>query len=252
MKNKAQTAFLTTLALCVVLLVVIYMYVYQPYTTKTTELEASNATLATRVAELEAFYQMMPTYKAEIEQMQGDIFDKFENFPADTKEEDAIALALRSWDDGVLVLYSGLAVGERETLATILADVVKPAAIEGLEQDIVIKERMTTYTNLTTYQDLKKLLACIEETEEEVAISNIVYSLNKDGVLEGSVDVTFFLVEGMGKEYQKQQFADYQTGVTDLFGAMDAAQTLSQSLSTQQTSQSAEEVAEEAVEETVE
>lgn len=221
MKNKAQSAFLTTFLFFVVIIVVIFMYVYQPNVTKTQELEASNATLKTRVDELEGFYKEMPAHKAEMEKWTTEINQKLAAFPVDTKEEDSIYLVLRTWEEGIVAAYTSIGVGEREVVTTISEDVVKPATIDGLETELVFKERTTTYNNITTYNFMKELVKSINENPEAASITNLVYTTTEEGLLEGSIDVTFYLVEGTNREYQKREFKDYPTGdLTNLFGTI--------------------------------
>ncbi|MBO4981675.1 MAG: hypothetical protein J6C84_07255 [Lachnospiraceae bacterium] len=223
MKNKAQTAFFSTLVLCVVILVVIYMYVFQPYAEKTQMLVNSNMQLASRVAELEAFYAQMPQYKEQMTAMQTEIQDTLAAFPADVKEEDAIYLALRSWEEGILVGYRSISIGEREELARVGADIVQGSGMEEFPgQDLVFNKRLVTYSNITTYQNLKDLITCINDNQEEVAITNVAYALNdEDMLLEGTIDVTFYMVDGTGKEYIPREFKDYETGLSNLFASSE-------------------------------
>ena len=209
MKNKAQTSFFITLAMCVLLLLLLYMYWFTAKVAETESLEASNATLQARVKQLEEYYKNMPTYKEQIASWQNTINEKLAAFPADSKEEDSIYMALKSWENEILVAYTSIGVGEREVVDVISADIVKPAAMDGFDGDIVFKERMTTYNNLTTYTDLKNLIAMINDNPEQLSITNMVYSMNEEGLLEGSLDVTYYMVDGTGKEYQPREFKDY-------------------------------------------
>lgn len=222
MKNKAQTAFFSTLVLCVVILVVVYMYVFQPYSEKTQKLVSSNLQLAARVAELEAFYAQMPQYKEQMAAMQTEIRDTLATFPADVKEEDTIYLALRSWEEGILVGYQSISIGEREELARVAAETVQGSGMEEFPgQELIFNKRMATYNNVTTYQNLKDLVTCINENQEEVAITNVAYAVNEEGLLEGTIDVTYYMVDGTGKEYIPREFKDYETGLSNLFASSE-------------------------------
>ncbi|MBQ4537932.1 MAG: hypothetical protein II994_10020 [Lachnospiraceae bacterium] len=218
MKNKAKTTFLSLLALCAVATVIVYMYYYQPTKEETASIETSNASLATRVATLEKFYLAMPENKAEMERMTAEINDILDPFPVDVKEEDAIYLALRTLDEQVLVAYDTVTISAREEMESIEADVVQRAKIEGLEQEIAFNSRKVTYSNKTTYSSMKDLVNSINANQEELAITNINYSKTDEGLLEGSIDATFFMVSGTGKEYVPKEFAEYETGLTNLFG----------------------------------
>ena len=218
MKNKAQTTFGSILVLCIVATVALYMYLYKPKQEETAAIEASNATLASRVATLEQFYAAMPQNKAEMERMTTEINEKLSTFPSDVLEEDAIYLALRTLDEEILVGYKSIGIGEREVLETIEGETVQAAKIEGLEQPISFKSRKVTYAHETTYGNMKALISSFNENQEELAITNISYTSDAEGLLTGSIDATFYMVEGTGKEYVPREFAEYEYGVHNLFG----------------------------------
>lgn len=224
MKNKAQTAFYAVLAIGVLGCIIVYMYVYQPYLKKAEELKASNATLSQRVEQLKIFYSQMADNENKIQEMTTDINKRLEEFPADVKEEDILYLALRTWDEGILVGYSNITVGTRENFSLIPAEVVQPAGIEGLTGEISFIKRNVSYTNITTYDQMKELIKLINANPEQLTITSVAYTASPGeieealGLLEGSVDVTFYAVRGTGKEYIPREFAEFPTGLENLFG----------------------------------
>ena len=220
MKNKAQTAFFTVFILGLALAAVVYLYVFKAYNEKTDALVSSNRQLATRVEELRIFYEKMPEYKEQIVLMTDDIQKRLGEFPADVKEEDVIYLALRTWEEGILAAYSNITVAEREEMALIPAETVQAAGIEGLDKELGFRQRMATYTNTTTYSNMKDLIESINRNQEQLAITSVAYSLNDDNLLEGSIDVTFYTVSGTGKEYVPRTFKDYPVGISNLFGGV--------------------------------
>lgn len=225
MKNKAQTAFYAVLAIGVLGCIIVYMYVYQPYLKKTEELKASNNTLSQRVEKLKNFYSQMADNENKITEMTADINSRLDEFPADVKEEDIIYLALRSWDEGILVGYSDITVSSRDKFALVPAEVVQPAGIEGLSGDISFIKRDVTYTNITTYDQMKELIKLINDNPEQLTIMSVAYTKGDGvqgemGLLDGSIDVTFYAVQGTGKEYVPREFAEFPTGLENLFGIM--------------------------------
>lgn len=220
MKNKAQTAFFTVVILGLALAAVVYLYVFKAYNEKTDALVSSNRQLATRVEELRVFYEKMPEYKEQIALMTDDIQKRLGEFPADVKEEDVIYLALRTWEEGILAAYSNITVAEREEMALIPAETVQAAGIEGLDKEIGFRQRMATYTNTTTYSNMKDLIESINRNQEQLAITSVAYSVNDEKLLEGSIDVTFYMVSGTGKEYVPRTFKDYPVGISNLFGGV--------------------------------
>lgn len=224
MKDKAQTAFYAVLAIGVLGCIIVYMYVYSPTLKKTEELKASNATLAARVETLRGFYSQMATNETSITEMTADINKRLEDFPADVKEEDIIYLALRGWDEGILVGYTDITVTTREDFAMIPGEVVDAAKIEGLAGDVTFIKRDVTYSNITTYDQMKRLIQLINDNPEQLTMNSVAYAVKDDetegvfGLLEGSIDVTFYAVRGTGKEYVPREFAEFAVGLENLFG----------------------------------
>lgn len=221
MKNKAQTFCISVGIMFLVVFLALFMWVYQPQVDKTAALNGSNATLATRVAELEAFYLNMAQNQQEIELMTAEINENLKNFPSDVKEEDAVALALGAWDKGILVAYDSVETDEMEEMAVIPEETVVGANLENLSQALTFNTRNAILHNVTVYSEMKDLIQYINDSQDEMAINEVVYKASKNeetlGVLEGYVSVTFYTVAGTGKEYVPREFADYEIGKSNLF-----------------------------------
>ncbi|MGN1225763.1 MAG: hypothetical protein ACI4TL_00840, partial [Candidatus Cryptobacteroides sp.] len=191
----------------------------------------SNTTLEARVNELSVFYGQMANNKKQIESMTKDIKEKLDEFPADVKEEDAIYLALRTWEEEILVGYEGITIGERDTFASIPAEVVNASGIEGLQNEINFIQREVSYSNIASYSVMKDLLDSINRNPEKITVSSVAYAAKeKDAsddeketgtILEGTIDVTFYAVTGTGKEYVPREFEDFPVGIGNLFGGPD-------------------------------
>lgn len=225
MKDKKEIAFFLTLALCSVLLIVLYMYLYQPYTKKTEELRSSNQTLTTRVNQLSQFYAQMPENRRKIESMTEEIHEILDGFPADVLEEDALYLALRTQSEGATVRYKTIGMGKRAELGVIPESIVAAAGIEDLKQQLTFYKRTAVYNNSTGYSSLRTMLTSMNNNQEEMSIDKLAYVYEADSsALTGTVNVTFYTVSGTEKEYKPRTFKDYQDlGHTNLFLAGSSA-----------------------------
>lgn len=225
MKDKKELAFFLTLALCSVLLIVLYMYLYQPYTQKTESLRSSNQALTTRVNQLSQFYAQMPENKKKIESMTEEVHEILDRFPADVLEEDALYLALRTQSEGATVRYKSIGVDKRAELGVIPEDIVAAAGIEDLKHQLTFYKRTAVYNNSTGYPSLRTMLSSMNNNQEEMAINKLAYAYEPDtAALTGTVNVTFYTVSGTGKEYKPRTFKDYQElGHTNLFLAGTSA-----------------------------
>lgn len=217
-KNKEKSALTLVSLLGIVLCIVVYMFVYSSYNKKTDELKTQNASLQARINELEQYYINRKSYEDGIVEMTQDIQAKLDVFPADSRSEDAIALALSAWDKWILVQYKALAIEDKENVGTITGDVMQRAKIEGLDQDINFYNRSVAYSNTTTYSEMKELISAFNEAGEKASLESVTYSVdNQTGLLSGVITVAFHSATGTGKEYVMPKFGDYSAGLSSLF-----------------------------------
>ena len=217
-KNREKSMMMCVLVLGVLLIIVVYMFVYNSYKNKTAELKASNAVLQARADELKVFYDNRDTYEKGIKEFTADIKDKLSVFPGDAREEDALDLAIAPWEDGILVDYKQIGIGEAEEVGSIDADTVKTAAIDGYEDAITFHKRSAVYTNLTTYNDLKDIIKIFDAKGERLIISTISYVRDDTtGLLNGNIEGTFYYVTGINAPYTEPEFSEYLTGLTNVF-----------------------------------
>lgn len=206
------------LLLSALLLLAVYFLVYKKYNDMAASIERSNIALRARVDELKVYYDNLETYNADIAMMQDQINVWLDEFPADVKEEDIIVLALDT-EEAAYVAYTNINIQERTALRTIPADMVQPAGMENLTSDIIFVERKTSYVNTTDYFNIKNCVEVINNSDDRLVISNITYSENEDtGLLDGTIEVTFYSVLGTGKEYVPQDLPEYESGLLNLFG----------------------------------
>lgn len=200
------------------------MFVYKSYSDKTNELKTSNATLQTRVNELKVYYDDKETYEKGIEAFKEDINTKLEVFPGDAREEDALDLAITPWKNNVLVDYQQISIDEAEDVSTVDEDTVKAAGIEGYESAITFNRRVATYSNNTTYNDMKDIVKIFNDKGDRLTISTISYMRDENtGLLNGTIECSFYYVTGINAPYTKPEFSDYLTGLTNIFAAAPGA-----------------------------
>lgn len=217
-KDTAKKIMTYVLLLGALLLVAVYFLVYKKYNDMAAEIEASNVTLSERVNELKEYYDNLNAYNAEITMMQEQVNTWLDEFPADVKEEDIIVLALDT-EEAAYVAYTNINIQERQAMRTIPASMVQPAGMENLVSDIIFVERKTSYVNTTDYFNIKNCVEVINNSDDRLVISNITYSENEEtGLLDGTIEVTFYSVIGTGKEYEPQVLPEYESGLLNLFG----------------------------------
>lgn len=202
----------------VLALVVVYFLVYKKYIDETDRLAAENRSLSEKVAVLKEYYDNRLMYEEAINLMQSSIKSQMDEYPSDVLEEDILVLALDTMNDSVIG-YSGINIGNREPVFDIDRGIVGKAKIEGLSDNLTFVNRVTQYTSTTDYVNLKLCIASILNSKNKKNIKMVTFSSNEDeGLLEGSIEVSFYSLLGSGKPYIPVELSDYEAGLYDLFG----------------------------------
>lgn len=220
MKKLSDKKIMTYVVLTgFVFFIAVYFLIYQKFNDKAAALEAGNITLNQRVTQLKQFFDDMDKNKKEISSMQEQVQEWLAEFPADVKEEDIIVMAMDT-EKNAAVAYTNINIADREALRTIPAATTCLSGMENLTQDLIFVKRLTSYVNTTDYLNMKNVIQTINDSNKRLSISKITYSKNEEtGLLDGTVEVTFYSVIGDGKIYEPQPLADYENGLSDLFGS---------------------------------
>jgi hypothetical protein len=109
---------------------------------------------------------------------------------------------------------------ETENVYTIPYEEVSIANIEGMDSNVVFASKDATYSNTTTYKDLKSVIKQIFKSTNRIGINSIMYSGNGDGeTLTGTLNLSFYSVTGTGKEYTAPKITAYPAGTDDIFNS---------------------------------
>ena len=197
-----------------------YMLVFKKYEEKTEDLRRQNANLRTEVDDLKKVYDNLDAYRQTIAIMDGYIVTTLSQYPADVREEDALVIAVDTLNKAY-VEYSTINIKEKEEVGAISAETVQKAGLESFRDEIKISKRTVSYVNSTDYINLKTIIGTILSYGGKKTIEQISYSKSEDGekgFITGTIDVTDFVAEGTGKEYQAPDIKEYEAGLYDLFG----------------------------------
>lgn len=201
-----------------VMLLVLYVFVYMEYMQRTQTLEMSNAQLENSLIKLKEYYDNMEQYEQDSQEMQKDIVERLSEYPADTREEDVIMLAVKIQKVNSLN-YENINLMEQELVYSVPQNTVMAAAIEGYEKQIDFKEKKATYVNHTNYGNLKGIIEQIYADPNRIAINHISYAKEHEDseVLSGIIDVSFYSAAGTDKEYVAPDIAEYRSGTENIF-----------------------------------
>ena len=205
----------------ILVLICVWFLVCQKFNDKTASLQSQNRTLSARVEQLREYNEHKEEYQTSISQMQADMKTWFNEFPADVREEDVLALELDTLVNAE-VFYTDITMQPKEELARVDAATVSKAEIEGLgEEDIVFSDKEAVYGMQIDYPNLKSVIAVINQSAGRKTIEEVNFTYNEDEMLlDGTVATEFYMLSGTGREYTAPVFEDYEAGLTELFAVM--------------------------------
>lgn len=217
-KPTAKNVFGIVVLLGIVATALVYFLGFMKWNEEADSIHSANTQLKRRVDELYDHYQKIGEYNTQIELMIGEIDQLADCFPADVREEDAILLALQMRED-TTIGYAGINIAERESLATVSRQVIANANMEQYSSELMFVQRVASYTEELTYEDLKSMVRTIHDCPYRRCLNRIMLQRDEEkNILQGTAEVTFYSLTGTGKEYREVDFAEYALGLQNLFG----------------------------------
>lgn len=219
-KFGAKEICMGIVAAGVALCLVIYILVFRKYQDETDLLKASNRTLEAEVNDLKQYYDNIPVYRKNIEEMRALIDKVTADYPGDAREEDAIMMAV-SMQQNAVVNFQSINIAGQKAIHSIPADVVKGLNDEKLQSPIVFNQRQATYNCQTNYGELKRVIERVYDDKYRIAINSVSLSkdADEDNNISGVITVSYYSLDGMDKEYVKPDMPTYAAGLYDVFRA---------------------------------
>lgn len=223
--GNSNNLLLYVAAVGALLLILVYIFVFQKFTEEAESIQASNRTLSQRVSELKVYYDAREQY-IEATQLAEQLTDELLTaYPADAREEDAILLAVQiqqSSDSS----FQSINMERGDVAHTVTAETVAAAGSEKYTQAIEFRQMNATYSNEVSYDGLKDMIQRIFDSSNRIGIRNIAYSAGdlEESNLTGHMDLVFYSATGTGKEYIAPDITPYLAGTDNIFGVADEAQ----------------------------
>lgn len=237
----------------VLCLVCVYFLVYKPLGEKTTKLTSENATLKSRVSELQALTEQKEFFESEIVRMEAENNEIRNRFPADVRSEDVIMLATDLANASPAEMNSvsmeepedvyhlgGLAAqqtvnaqatntqtadaqtaADAATQPTTVAPVEQPAAAEQ-----VLYGRKIQLNYKCNYDELKRGIQYLFDSTDRriVGAVNATYDVST-GMLDVSLGTGLYYLTGTQREYTEPNIPYIPQGTDNIFGTLDLPST---------------------------
>ena len=210
-------------ALGALLMILVYFFVYQRLIEEAETIEASNRVLSERVAELKVYYDARETYIKDTQLMEQLMDELLTVYPADAREEDAIILAVQIQRDSG-ASFQSINMEKGDSIHVVSSETVAAAESEKYNQEIQFNSMNTTYANEVSYEGLKQMIQTVYNSNNRIGIKNIAYSKGdaENPNLSGHMDLVFYSVNGVGKEYVVPDIVPYIAGTDNIFGNIEA------------------------------
>ncbi len=218
-KSNNKNILIYVAALGALLMILVYVLVYQKLITEAEAIETSNRQLSQRVNELKVYYDNRETYLRDTETAELLIDELLAVYPADARDEDVIMLAvqMQQGNDGEFLTINA----ERgDAIHVVSAETVAAAASEKYTQSIQFQDMYATYVNEVSYPGLKSMIQKIYDSNNRIGIQNIAFTKGdaENPKLSGHIDLVFYSVTGTGKEYVAPDIVPYLAGTDNIFG----------------------------------
>ena len=217
--NKNKNLLLYVAAIGALLMILVYVFVFQKLTTEAEAIETSNKSLSQRVNQLKGYYDNRENNLSGIQMTEQLIDELLAVYPADARDEDAIMLAvqMQQGNDGE---FLSINVERGDAIHVVSAETVSAAASEKYTQEIQYRELYATYVNEVGYPGLKNMIQTIYDSNNRIGIQNIAFTKGdtENPKLSGHIDLVFYSVTGTGKEYVAPDIVPYIAGTDNIFG----------------------------------
>lgn len=216
--NKQVFGYICVFAILIV--VAVYFLGVKKFDEKAATTKASNDVLETSIDELRQYKTNEAKYKADMATMKEGIEAVFAKYPGGSLPEDVImhAVTTQLFAD---VEYENINIGDEEAYKVISAQLVQSLGDEAFQKEIAFVKRESSYANKMSYPALKDTIQAVFDSPYKLGITSISYTAKSDsepGMLEGSIDLTFYSMRGNGVEYVAPDILPYTTGSENIFG----------------------------------
>lgn len=217
MTISKRDAKLLLILLGIIILLVGYLAVYNPYVNKTEAVEAETSALRPTLEELNGYYQNLDSYYAGIDSAADTMEEELAKYPTDVRPEDLVMYAINLEEkigaDITGIVFSGVdpimdfqTVSENEDGTYSIRDVS------------AFRSGMTLSCSLG-YQEMKDMLDYLIDTNFRTALDVVSVSFNSEtGELIGSASINKYFVAGSDEEYVATQVPTVPIGTDDIFG----------------------------------
>lgn len=206
----------------IVILLVGYLAVYNPYNNKADEVKAEISELETSAEELRGYYNNLDAYYAGIDSASEIIEEEMGRYPTSVRHEDMIMYAI-SMEKDIDIDITNISFSGPNVVAAF------QGASEDENGETVVKD-MTAQQNAMTvscdmsYKGLKDMIKYITKTEQRTTLDSVSVSFDAETAqINGSATFNKYFISSPDDEYVETQVPKIPLGKDDLFGTYNVS-----------------------------
>ncbi len=215
--------FGAVLVLCIALGLLFYFVPYTNIVDSVGRLEQENETIRIHIGSLQTYYDNREQNAADTEIMlkeSSNILSKYDsNILVEDVIMEAVAIDEAANDEYFQeMIFTQIVMEDPETIFEVPQDVITKVESEEFTNAIKFRVAKSSYNNELGYSTLKDVIAEIFASKYNVNIQSLVYHLDEQtGLLAGTLNVGYYYVEGLDKEYVTPELYDYEAGTGNIF-----------------------------------
>lgn len=215
--------FGAVLVLCIALGLLFYFMLYTKIVDQVGQLESQNANIRNHINSLQTYYDNREQNAADTEIMMKEASTILNKYDSNILVEDvimeAVAIDEAANDEFAQeMIFTQIAMDSPATIYSVSQDVINKIESEEFTREIKYKVVKSSYNNELGYSTLKDAIAEIFASDYNINLQSIVYSLDETtGLLKGTINVGYYYVEGIDKEYVSPEFESYEAGTGNIF-----------------------------------
>ena len=219
MTISKRDAKLLLILLGIIILLMSYLAVYNPYLEKIEAVEAETAALRPELEKLQGYYQNLNVYQAGIDSASETMTAELANYPSDIRAEDLIMYAV-SLENKVGVKVTGITFSEPQPILSF--QTISETSDGGWDAvDLTAYRTGMTVSCSLGYQALKDMADYLADTQYRTALDTVSVSFNSEsGELIGTAGINKYFVASGTEDYQATEVPKVSIGTDDIFSTI--------------------------------
>ena len=220
MTISKRDAKLLLILLGIVIFIVAYLAVYNPYISRTEEIQAEISGLQPSLTELSEYHGKLDTYRAGAEKARQTIEEELEKYPVSVRPEDYVMYAITLEKEIGLDIDSIAFTAAKPMLSLRLP--YQSGNGQYAFRDVTAYQSGMNISFSLDYLQLKRAIDYIAATRHRTSLDTVSISFNpENGKLLGTATVKKYFISAGDEPYEATRVPSVPIGTDNLFGTFN-------------------------------